>query len=443
MEFNAFKEALFAEALKRGCEAAEAYYARSEAFSVNVLEGDIDQYEVNAKGGLNLRVTLKGKNGYAFTQKLEEPERLVERAMDNARAIEAEDEHPMQGACAYPELPKAHKKAYDLGEQEKIDLALALERAAKAVDERVQRTEFCAVDSGRHEVRISNTLGLDAVAEERSAISVVMPITKMGEEVRNSYAFRTGDSIFDVEGCAREAVEDCLAQHGASPVPAGKYRVLFRSSAMAEMLAAFSSMFSGESAQKGLTLFCTKLGERVADEKITIVDDPLYPDYARAFDDEGVPSVRTAVVEDGVLRSFLHNLKTAAKAGVPSTSNGGRAGADAPVGVMPSAFYIEPGGKGREALFEELNDGLYITEVSGLHAGLNPVSGEFSLIAKGALVEGGKIVRAVDQITVGGSFTQLLSDVAAVGADLFFLPPGGSVFASPSILVRELMVSGS
>jgi len=443
MDFIGFKKALFKEALAQGCEAAEAYYQRNESFSVNVLEGDIDQYEVNAKGGLNLRVRLGGRNGYAFTQKLEEPEKLVARAMDNARSIEAEDDHPMQGKCEYPALEKPERRAYSLGEQEKIDLALSLERAAKAVDPRVARTEFCTVESGRREIRISNTLGLDAFDEERTAVSVVMPITKEGEDMRNAYAFRIGEGIFDVDGCAREAVADSLALHGASPVGAGTYRALIRNSAMAAMLEAFSPMFSGDNAQKGLTLFKDKLGERIADEKITIVDDPFHPDYARAFDAEGVPSVTTTVVENGVLRSFLHNLKTAGKAGVPSTSNGGRAGADASVSVMPSVFYIRPGQKSDDALMRELGNGLFITEMDGMHAGLDPVSGEFSLIAKGMLVENGKPVRPVDQITVGGSFTKLLGGVLAVGGSLYFNPPrGGGAIGSPAILVDGLVVSG-
>ncbi|HPK15115.1 MAG TPA: metallopeptidase TldD-related protein, partial [Clostridia bacterium] len=146
---------------------------------------------------------------------------------------------------------------------------------------------------------------------------------------------------------------------------------------------------------------------------------------------------------NGVLRSFLHNLKTAGKAGVPSTSNGGRAGADASVSVMPSVFYIRPGQKSDDALMRELGNGLFITEMDGMHAGLDPVSGEFSLIAKGMLVENGKPVRPVDQITVGGSFTKLLGGVLAVGGSLYFNPPrGGGAIGSPAILVDGLVVSG-
>jgi PmbA protein len=443
MDYGTFKEALFKEALAKGCEAAEAYYSKNEAFSVNVLEGEIETYEVNTKGGLNLRVKYAGRDGYAFTQTLEDPEKLVSRAIDNARSIENEDDHPMQGKCEYAPLGRKDKKAYHLGEAEKIELALSLEKAAKAADPLVQRMEFCGVDTGKGMVRISNTLGLDAADEDEQAYCFAMPITMQDGDMRNAYAFRRGDGIFDVDACAEEAVEKSVSQHGASPIKGGACRVLVKNEAMASMLAAFSSMFSAENAQKGLTLFKDKLGEQIAAESVTVLDDPFYPDYERAFDAEGVPSVTTAVVENGVLRSFLHNLKTARKAGVASTSNGGRAGADAPVSVMPSNFYIKPGAADYEKLVKELNDGLIIVDVSGLHAGLNPVSGEFSLVAKGLLVENGRVVRPVDQITVSGSFMGMLSGVLSIGSDLFFDIPRGSAFGSPSVLFGELMVSGS
>ncbi len=442
MEYGEFKDILLGEALAKGCDAAEVYYSKDEAFLVDVLEGEIEAYEVNAKGGLNLRVKYAGKDGYAFTQILDDPEKLVARAMDNARTIENEDDHPMQGKCGYAALEKKEKKANALSDEERIELVLSLERAAKAVDPRVQRVQLCRVDAGRSRVRVSNTLGLDAAQDNTTTMSVVILVTMQDSDVRNSYAFRVGDGIFEIDACAREAVGRSVLQHGSSPVKAGQYRVLFKNDAMAGMLSAFSPMFSGESAQKGLTLFKDKLGEQIACEQVTILDDPFYPSNARAFDGEGVPSVTTTVVENGVLRCFLHNLKTAKKAGVASTSNGGRAAADAPVSVMPSNFYIQPGEKDFDALVAQLHNGLIINEVSGLHAGLNPVSGEFSMLAKGLLVENGKIIRPVDQITVGGAFMQMLNGVLAIGNDLFFDIPKGSVFASPSVLVDSMMVSG-
>ena len=442
MEYKEFKEALFKEAIAKGCEAAEAYYVRGEAFSVNVLKGEMEQYEVNRGNGLNLRVSLGGKDGYAYTEALADPEGLVARAMDNARAIENEDDHPMQGKSTYPKLERPERKCDSLTEREKIELAGKLEKAMLAADKRVERAMYSAVESDSREIFISNTLGLDAHGERRSVDCLAMPVTREGDDVRNKFSFRVGDEIFDYETCAKEAVAETVALHGAAPVSAGKYKVLIRNDAMGDMLSAFSSMFSAEAAQKGLSLLKDKTGESIASSSISIIDDPLMADNPREFDDEGVPSVKTTVVENGVLRSFLHNLKTAKKAGVPSTSNGGRAGVASPVDIMPSNFYIAAGSASFEEMVNELCDGLIITDVSGLHAGLNPVSGEFSLIAQGRLVSGGKIVRPVDQITVAGSFMELMQSVETVGSDLRFGPSGGARIGSPSLLIKELTISG-
>jgi len=147
-------------------------------------------------------------------------------------------------------------------------------------------------------------------------------------------------------------------------------------------------------------------------------------------------------VEKGVLATLLHNLKTAKKAGVESTGNASRPSPASPVGVAPSNFYILPGEKDYDAMVKTLDNGLIITEVSGLHAGVNPVSGQFSLLAKGKLIENGIPVHPVEQITVAGSFLELMNSVLEVGADLEFGMPGGGRIGSPSLLIGSMMVAG-
>ena len=218
--------------------------------------------------------------------------------------------------------------------------------------------------------------------------------------------------------------------------------MLFRNTAAADLLAAFVPMFSAAEAQRGLSLLEGKEGEKIASELINIVDNPFYPGYECPFDDEGVPSVTKSVVEKGVLKTLLHNLKTAKKAGVDSTSNAGRASAASPIDVAPSVFYVEPGETSYDELLKRLDNGLIITTLSGLHSGVNEVSGEFSLLAGGLLVENGEVVRSVDQITVGGSFFEFLNGVEVIGSDLWMSPPIGPVIGAPSILVSEIQVAG-
>lgn len=442
MNYLDFKQEAFKIAMELGCDAAELYFVEGSSFSVNVIEKELDEYNVTRSFGLNLRVQFESKNGYAYTESMDAPEDLVKRAIDNAKAIEMIDEHPMQGKCAYQSLEKPENPLVSLTEKEKIDLAFEIERKMFEKDDRVVRVEDASVVTGKRMVCISNTKGLDAVKESVVSYTIAAPIMKQGEDYKSAYAFRVGGNAMNTDDLASEAVSETAMQFDASPVPAKRYRVLFRNTAAADLLAAFVPMFSAAEAQRGLSLLEGKEGEKIASELINIVDNPFYPGYERPFDDEGVPSVKKPIVEKGVLKTLLHNLKTAKKAGVNSTSNAGRAGAASPIDVSPSVFYIEPGETPYDGLVKRLDNGLIITTLSGLHSGVNEVSGEFSLLAGGLLVENGVVVRSVDQITVGGSFFELLNGVEEIGSDLWMSPPIGPVIGSPSILVSEIQVAG-
>ena len=260
-----------------------------------------------------------------------------------------------------------------------------------------------------------------------------------GGEVHTGFAFRSGKDALDAAGCAREAVLDAADKFGAKPVPSGAYRVILKNNAAADLLSAFVPMFSAEEAQKGLSLLAGRENTAIGASCVTILDDPFHPSAPRAFDAEGTPSRTKAVVENGVLKTLLHNLKTAKKAGQESTGNAVRASASAPVSAGPSVLYVEPGKTAFSELVGLLGDGLVITGIEGEHAGVDPVSGGFSLKAEGYLVQGGARVRPVSQITVAGSFLTLLGAVERFGADLFL---SMHHVGSPSILISSLQVAG-
>lgn len=442
MQFDEFKASAFRLALDAGCSDAEIYYIESENFSANVLEGEIERYNVSSSDGLGLRVQYNGRNGYAYTEALEEPQALVKIAMDNAASIESDEPHPMQKRSAYAEVAPWPNPMEYMDERQKIELAFELEKSMKAADKRVVRTAASTIATSKTRLRLHNTRGLSA--EQVSSISYCLaaPVVAENGEMQNAYAFRSGSKADDIKGCAQEAVSEALSKLNAAPAPTGKYRVLFRYDAMADILQAFSPMFFADRAQKGFSPLKDREGDTIASSIISITDDPFHGEFPRAFDHEGTPSVKTGVVENGVFKSFLHNLKTAKKAGVASTSNASRASAASPITVSASTFFIVPGELDFEALMQELGTGLLITSVSGLHAGVNTVSGEFSLLSGGFLVENGKPVRPVSRITVAGTFLGLLSSAIAVGNDLKFNIPSDSNFGSPSLVADGLMVSG-
>ena len=235
---------------------------------------------------------------------------------------------------------------------------------------------------------------------------------------------------------AGDAIADALSKVNAGRMKSGVYPVVIKNGAMADLLSTFSGVFSADNAQKGLSLLAGREGETIASAAVTLVDDPLMPMGLGScpFDREGAATYTKNIVEGGVLTTLLHNRKTAKKAGVKTTGNAAGAGR-----VAPSNLYIAPGEKTEEELLAAMGDGLYLTEVSGLHAGANAVSGDFSLLSRGFEVKGGQKVRAVEQFTVAGNFYKLLESIEAVGSDLIF---EGSPIGSPCVKVTSLSVAG-
>lgn len=443
MTYSEFSKAAMAYAEERGCASCELFYASGESFEVNANGGEIDRYSVSREAGVSVRVLRGGHEGYAYTESIDEPESLVDHAIDNADCVDSADEHPMQTKQLYREVSREDSALKNRSEYERIALAKQLEALCLAQDPRVKRVVYCSTEYGAGSVILENSLGLFAQKSSNSSVLYAMPSVQEGDEVQTGFAFRMGSEATDAEGCAREAVQDALSKLGGKPVESGCYRVLLKPFAMCDLLAAFAPMFSADAAQKGCSLLAGKEGQSIASERVTLWDDPFDPVAPRAFDGEGTPCETKAIIDRGELKTLLHNLKTAKKAGLRSTGNASRRSAASTVGIAPSVFRLECGDRTEEELLTELGSGLIITDLEGLHAGVDAVSGDFSLKASGFLVEGGVVVRAVSGVTVAGNFIALLKDVVALGADLRYALPQGGYFASPSVLAEKLSVAGN
>jgi len=227
--------------------------------------------------------------------------------------------------------------------------------------------------------------------------------------------------------------------------PTGNYPVIFNPEAMSSLMGVYSSIFSSEAAQKGLSKLAGREEELVAAPCVTIVDDPFHKDnpMPMSFDAEGSPTQRKNVVENGVFKTLLYNLKTAAVAGKKTTGNASKAGYSAPVGVRPFTMYLAGGQLTEEALLAKAGNGVYVTDLSGLHAGANPISGDFSLQSAGFMIKDGRKAEYVKSFTVAGNFYELLKNITAV-ADNVELPRamGMTTFGSPSVLVEGLTIGG-
>ena len=446
MTIEQFIQALLDEAKKQGIEAAEIYLSSGDSFRAMCVKGEIANYTVHATRGLSLRGLYKGKMGYAATEAFDEEAvaQLVRAVKESAELTEDDDVQEIyEGDKEYPQIDNYNPALDEVPEQKKLQLIQDIEKKALALDGRITALNYNMISTSSGTTRIVNSYGLNLSARDNMAVCVAGATAKEGERVSTGYGFKVTRNFdeLDADAIAKEAVDEALFMLHAAPVPSGNYRAVIDAKCMPDLLGVFAGVFSAESAQKGLSLLAGKEGEMIASEIVTLMDDPLLPGglASQPFDAEGVATRTKAVIENGRLTTLLHNLKTARKAGVKTTGNAAKSGYAGAVNVSPSNFYLKPGEKTQAELLADMGDGLVITEVSGLHAGANPISGDFSLIAQGYTVKDGKKDQPVEQITVAGNFYQLLKNIRAVGSDLTF---PGSPIGSPSVDVGEIAVAG-
>ena len=436
---------LLAQAKAAGIEAAEAYLSEKENFSAMRNNGALEDYQSNHTRGLGFRGLVNGRMGYASTEALDEESigQLIRGVIESATLCESDDEQPLyQGGGQVLELELYQPELDKVAPEAKLAKIEAMENACKAADSRYLNG-YNMVETTKHTVRIANSFGMDQTYTENFCDLYCGANVKEGDNVSTGgfvQISRDFDAL-DPDRLARDSVDQAVKGLNAEPVASGKYHVVFWNEALVSLLGVFSTVFSAETEQMGLSLLSGKLSETIAAPCVTLVDDPLRPDClgSRPFDDEGVPSHQHMLVENGVFRTFLHNLKTARKAGVESTGNGSKADYSSPVRVAPSNLYFEPGALSFEELLSQVGDGIVITEVSGLHAGANPVSGDFSLLSKGYTLKDGKRDQPLERITVAGNFYELLKNIRAFASDLRF--PNGAL-GSASADAGEMTVSG-
>lgn len=444
MDFQAFKSAVIAHCKALDIAEYELYYQAAESTSVSAFQQEINEFTSAKEGGVCFRCIVNGKMGYASTEKLSDDQAaaIVARAADNAAVLESEEPVFLgEGGKTYTQLNTA---AVSLPSTEAlIAKVLDTQRQLYAADSRV--IDGCATEgiAEGSRVAIYNSRGLDLCSETTLFALVAGAMVSDGAEMANDYQIKLGtpDTIDGAE-LARKAVTAALGKLGGDVAPTGQYPVVFNPEAMCDLLATFSSVFSAENAQKGLSKLSGKEGTSIAAPVVTLVDDPFCKanPIQRSFDAEGSPTARKLLIEKGEFRTLLHNLKTANLAGVETTGNASKAGYDSPVGIRPFTLYLEGGELTEDALLERACNGVYIHSLAGLHAGANPVSGDFSLQSAGFLIEDGKKTTPVKSFTVAGNFYSLLQNITAVASNPEF--PGMGRYGSPSVLVEGLSIAG-
>ena len=434
----------------RDGEQVEAYVVRTRDTDVEVFGGEVESLTTASVEGVGIRVIAGGRQGLAWAGSLAADviDETLKEARDNAGFGEPDEWYGLASladvnGAAPPALDLWREELVSVSTEEKVRIALDLERATKAADTRIRNVESASYGDALAEAALANSLGVEAHTRRTTCSASAVALADDGSSTQSGYGFVAGRTLsdLDLDSIPRDAATRACRLLGAKPVPGRRIPVILDPLVTRSVLGVLSSAFNGESMLKGLSLFAGRAGQVIGAPFVQLSDDPTDERAlgASQFDGDGVPTRRNALIVDGVMQGFLHNVYTGRRSGAGTTASATRGISSTP-GVGVRALRLAPGTKSPEEIMRSAGEALFVQSVSGLHSGTNPISGDFSVGAEGLMVRDGAFAEPVREITVASTLQRMLLDITEVGSDLTFLP--GAV-AGLTLLVGEMTMSGA
>lgn len=449
-ELSAVARRAVEAATAAGAGEAEAYVSRDSGREVRVHGGEVESLTAATQRGLGLRVWIGGRVGYGFGTDLS-AEGLREIAAGAVEAARVADEDEFAGPPPGDGEPAALDGLSDpscaaWSPAQIADLALAVERTALQADARVVAVEQAVYFDSGERVAISSSKANGGEYETSSCYAYVQALAQ-GENGRESglgFGLARGPVGLDPAAIGHEGATRATEMIGSSKPPSRACPVVLDPTVAASFVGLLGNAVGADAVQRGRSPLAGRLGEEVAAEAFVLHDDGLDPSgfAAAPFDAEGTPRRRTALIEGGRLQTFLHDAYTARRGDAASTGNAGRSGYRMPPGVSASNLVVSPGAASLERLLQDAGDGVYVSDVAGLHSGVNPVTGVFSVGASGRAIRAGERAEPLREFTIASDLVSMLRVVRGAGSEARWVPFGGSVSAPP-LLIGEMIVSGS
>jgi len=438
---------LVARAVAGGASSAECVVREGDEFSTTVRLGQVETLKESGSKSIGVRVFFgqRAASTYSSDFSAEGIERMLKSALELAK-ITSEDPYAgipdasKLGALSAP-LDLYHEDVYSLPGPERIDYARRAEKAALDTDPRMKNSEGGFFDAATGRKVLANSHGFLGEYRRSYCSVAAVPIAQDDQgNMQRDYWYSVSRSLAKLESAedvGREAARRTLRRLGARKVKTAHVPVVLDPQVARSMLEHIFEGVNGDSVYRGASFLAGKLGEQIAGANVTVVDDGTMPGgFGTApFDGEGIPTRRTVVIENGVLKSYLLNTYTAKKLNLETTANASRGLAGTP-GIAPGNYFLQPGKKTPLAIIAEIKDGLYVTEFLG--HGANLVTGDYSRGATGLWIVNGELAYPVEEITVAGNLKDIFKNISEIGSDLEFR---GSV-ASPTIRIDGLTVGG-
>lgn len=428
-------------------EQIEAYVGRGGETSVRVYEGELEHFVSAQSAGVGIRVIKDGRTGVAYAGTLDESaiSEVLADARDNVQFGNPDE---FAGLATPDGVEPVPQKFWDevlanYPTDQKVALTKELEQRALAADSRV-RTESANYDDGWDESAFATTTGIRISGRSNGCYVSVVTLADDGDETQTGFGFSVGDSPndFNLDKAAREAADRATRLLGATKPASKRTTIVLDPYVTSQFISILSSAFSGENVSKGRSIFADRLDQQVAVPSFTLVDDPTnkLAYTSTDIDGEGLAARRNVLIEDGVLKMFVHSSYSARRMKTRSTGNATRGGFAGSPGVGCLAMQVTPGSKSQAELIAGIDDGVLIQEVSGLHSGVNPISGDFSTGASGMTISKGVVGAPIREFTIGSTLQRMLLDIVAIGNDVDWLPMRA---AGLSLVIRDVTISGS
>lgn len=434
------------EAAKPG-EQIEVALSQGQSTSVRVHGGAVESFTAAQNQAVGIRVLAEGRQGFASAGTLDESvlRSTLADARDNASYAEADSDAGLaepDGVDAV-EIDLWNDEVLATTNEAKIEMAIDLERRVRDADTRISGVRVSSYGDGAAAFALASTAGIRAASRATSASIGVQALAVDGERSQTGYASDGArkPGLLDIDSVARRAVSQAVDLIGATKPTTRKLDLVFDQRQAATILGLIASTLTGDRINKGRSPFANRLGEQVASPLLSLVDDPT--DHrslgADTHDGEGLACRRNPLIANGVLQGYLYDAYHGRRAGLASTGSAVRGTRGLPTpGVQ--ALSAEPGPDGDlDELIAGVDVGIFVFSLAGLHSGVNPVSGDFSVGVEGRMIRDGELAEPISECTIGSSLQRLLLDIKKVGSDQLFLPSGVSV---PSLVVADVQMSG-
>jgi PmbA protein len=428
-------------------EQVEAYVARGVETDVRAYDGHVESLSQASSAGVGIRVVVGGRQGFASAGSLDAAvvaETLAE-ARDNVR-FATPDDHvglAVPDGVTPADLDLWDDSVVSTPAERKIELALQLERRVRAGDGRIRQVSSADYGDLAMESAVASSTGIVAAGRRTSCSLAVSAVAGEDSDSHTGVGVSAGRGLGDLdsEWAAVDAVTRATRLLGATKGQSTRCTVVLDPRVTATLLGVIAAALSGESATKNRSMFVDRVGEQVAGAAVSLVDDPTDPRAftAGVFDAEGLACRRNKLVTDGVLRGFVHDSVSARRAGTASTGSAVRGGYATTPMAGCRAVCLAPGTLSADQVLAAVGDGLYVQSVTGVHSGVSPVSGDFSVGAEGVWIRGGAMADAVREVTVASTVQRMLQAIVYIGADLQWLP---GTAAGQTLAIADMAVSG-